>query len=138
VAQKLYEFKKTCKMPIGSNRSDINVGIKWYNAFMKRHSSVIKTVAPKNVDQKRKSFMRKDLFNDMYNNVYALMKEAGVVEELPEEVMLDIDGNIVDDEAQMYGFPTRYRVTDPDNIVFLMRLAATQTRKKIVELAARK
>jgi hypothetical protein len=55
----------------------------------------------------------------MYDEVYKRMVEAGVVIKLDKEVMVDKDGNIVEDESQMFGRPTRYIVTKPEQIIFV-------------------
>jgi hypothetical protein len=55
----------------------------------------------------------------MYDDVYDRMVEAGVATKLDEEVMLDKEGNIVTNEEEMFGRPTEYIVTKPEQILFV-------------------
>jgi hypothetical protein len=55
----------------------------------------------------------------MYNKVYAEMVTTGVAVELEHEVMLDKNGNQVDDESKMYGLPMKHKIVHPENIVFV-------------------
>jgi hypothetical protein len=61
----------------------------------------------------------KEYFKDMYNKVYAEMVTTGVAVELEHEVMLDKNGNQVDDESKMYGLPMKHKIVCPENIVFV-------------------
>jgi hypothetical protein len=55
----------------------------------------------------------------MYNDVYERMVKAGVAKRLDEEVMLDKEGNIVTNKAEMFGRPTSYVVTKPKQILLV-------------------
>jgi hypothetical protein len=118
-ADNLIAFKKQrLLMDQEKDLSDEKVipGARWYQGFMKRNKHRIRTEKLLITDVNRNSYVTKEYFKDMYNKVYAEMVTAGVAVELEHEVMLDKNGNEVDDESKIYGLPTIVR---PENIVFV-------------------
>jgi hypothetical protein len=55
----------------------------------------------------------------MYNAVYDEMVHAGIAEKVMEDVMYDVSGNITNDKTKMYGRPTKYILTRPEELLFV-------------------
>ena len=47
------------------------------------------------------------------------MVDSKVARKLDIPIMYDINGNEVTDKALMYGLPTQYEITNPQNIIFV-------------------
>jgi hypothetical protein len=58
------------------------------------------------------------------------MVEAGVAIKLEGEIMLDIDGNHVFDKEKMYGRPTMYVLTKPENVLFVNETGCNTNQKE--------
>ncbi len=58
-------------------------------------------------DVKRRTWVTRENFENMYENVYKTMVEAGVAEELEEAIQLDA------------GLPTKYKLIVPDHVLFV-------------------
>ena len=112
--QKILEYKLKRKV----NTSEL-LGFGWYRGFMKRNHDAIRRRRCKVRDQKRLTWCTYEHFEDMYDSIYARMVEAGVATKYDNLLMFDKEGNEVDDENKMYGRKTRYRMTCPDNVVFV-------------------
>jgi hypothetical protein len=138
VKMRLQNYKKMRKIPGINSNGTVTVGLRWFNAFMKRYAHIVASFSAKNADDKRKSFCTREKIYEMYNNIYPLLVDSGVAKELDEEVMLDIDGNVVHDKSQMYGHPTRYLITDPDNILFFDETGCNTNQKKDAHIGQQK
>jgi hypothetical protein len=86
---------------------------------MKRNKHCIQTEKLLIIDVNRNSYVTKEYLKDTYNKVYAEMVTTGVAVELEHKVMLDKNGNEVDDESKMCGLPTKHKIVCPENIVFV-------------------
>lgn len=80
-------------------------------------------------DCKRQSWCTEENIKTMYEDVYKEMVEAGVAIELDQEVMLDINGNIVEEEKEMFGCPTQYIITKPEQIIFVDKCGSNKNQK---------
>jgi hypothetical protein len=65
----------------------------------------------------------------MYDSVYESMVEAGVAIRLDEEAMYDREGNLVDSKERMYGRPTKYHITRPENVLFVDETGCNTNQK---------
>lgn len=105
------------------------VGNKWYRNFSKRHPEHLVSKKLKVTDAKRRSFVTKDNFQSMYDSVYSTLVKAGAAKELDKEVMLDQSGNVVYNEEEMYGLPTKYIMTNPRNFIFVDETGCNTNQK---------
>jgi hypothetical protein len=55
----------------------------------------------------------------MYTAVYETMVEAGVAIKLDTEVMFDRDGKITDNQNELFGRKTRYKLIRPKRCVYV-------------------
>jgi hypothetical protein len=83
------------------------LGIRWYHGFLSHHASLLTTSGTVIKDVKRKAWVTKENFENMYENVYKTMVEAGVAEELSEEIQ------------HKAGLPSKYRLTRPEYVLFV-------------------
>jgi hypothetical protein len=95
------------------------IGKRWYLNFMRRNKDKVRKGRGKIRDAKRHTWCTHDAFEDMYNSVYTTMAEVGICKLLPDPVMLDINGNVVNEIEKMYGRPTNYLLQHPEMIVFV-------------------
>ena len=110
----LSEFKKKRKLD-----DDESAGNGWYRGFIERNSDYVVRKNGRIKDLKRHTWCTYENFERMYNSIYRQMVNSNVAKELSDEVYLDRNGNIVDDEEDSYGLPTKYIVTHPDYILFV-------------------
>ena len=96
---------------------------------MKRNEEHIKRGRCKVRDQKRLTWCTKDNFSCMYDSVYDKMVTAGVAEKVDHDLMYDKDGNETSDELKMIGKKTRYRLTNPSNVVFVDETGCNTNQK---------
>jgi hypothetical protein len=122
----LNDYKKKRRLDICDNNAP---GEGWYRGFMERHSDMIKKSKLYITDVNRKSYVTKDNFKRMYQNVYEYMVACGVAKKLDHEVMLDKDGNITFDKNEMVGLPTKYIMKNPRNLVFVDEVGVNTNQK---------
>jgi hypothetical protein len=63
-----------------------NLGAAWYHGFMSRYQSHLTTKGTVIKDIKRRTWVTRENFENMYEYIYATMVEAGVAEELTEPI----------------------------------------------------
>jgi hypothetical protein len=114
---KLRTYKFECKLPLpnGANLVDLS----WYRKFMKRHQSVLRRGQCHPRDINRYSWCTYENFSMMYKGVSASMVQAGIAVELEETIMYSKNGEIANDSNQMYGRPTKYKITRPEYLLFV-------------------
>lgn len=95
------------------------VGEGWYQGFMKRHNDKIIRKQGRIKDIKRHTWCVYERFQTMYDSIYSQMVKSNVAKELENEVLLDKEGNIVDNEEDSFGLPSKYIVTAPHYILFV-------------------
>jgi hypothetical protein len=83
------------------------LGIRWYHGFLNRHATLLTTSGTVIKDVKRRTWVTKENFENMYENVYKTMVEAGVAEEVSEEIQHEA------------GLPSKFRLTRPEYILFV-------------------
>jgi hypothetical protein len=86
---------------------------------MRRHADELKSKKCKIKDIKRHTWCTYEHFSNMYDGAYEGMVEAGVAVKLEEEVMYDKFGEITTDKSKRYGRPTKYKLTHPEEILFV-------------------
>ena len=86
---------------------ETTLGTAWYRGFLNRHAAQLTTSGTVIKDVKRRTWVTQENFENMYENVYKTMVEAGVAEELEEAIQLDA------------GLPTKYKLTVPDHVLFV-------------------
>jgi Tc5 transposase DNA-binding domain len=117
-AEKLKAFKK--KRNIQGKNETVVLGERWYRQFIKRHGHLIKRRRCKVKDAKRHTWCTYEHFEDMYNAVYHEMVVSGIAKETEEEViMYDVSGAVTTDKTKMYGRPTKYELTHPEELLFV-------------------
>jgi hypothetical protein len=102
-----YQEKLAAAKKLRGLHDENNLGTRWYHGFLKRHSDLLSTSGTVIKDVKRRTWVTKENFENMYENVYKTMVEAGVAEELEEAIQLDA------------GLPTKYKLTYPDHVLFV-------------------
>ena len=83
------------------------LGNAWYQGFLSRHEDVLTRNGSEVKDLKRRTWVKSENFQNMYENVYATMVEAGIAEELEEEIQHE------------RGLPTKYALTKPEFLLFV-------------------
>lgn len=115
-------------LPLIEEVADIGLG--WYEGFQKRHSNLLKKGNRLTVtDSKRADAIKRQNFVEMYDDVYNLLVRAGNARRLETEAMFDKDGNIVTDQELMYGQPTKYVLTHPNNFIFVDETGCNTNQK---------
>lgn len=108
------------KRKLYCNQSDTAVvGEGWYQGFMRRNSNKIIRKQGRIKDIKRHTWCVYERFESMYDSVYSQMVKSNVAKELENEVLLDRNGNVVEEQSNALGLPTKYVVTDPNYILFV-------------------
>jgi hypothetical protein len=87
--------------------------------FYRRNKDVISCKKAVRFDSKRDDWCHLEKNQDMHDGVYDKLAEAGVVQVLENEVWLDINGNIVENEAEAYGRKTEYLLRHPEKLLFV-------------------
>jgi hypothetical protein len=95
------------------------VGISWYRIFMNKHCSFLRRgrCCPRDIN--RYSLCTYDIFSNMYDGVYASMVNAGIAVELEEEIMYNKFGELTNNNNQLYGKPTKFKVTYPEYLLLV-------------------
>jgi hypothetical protein len=106
-----------------------NIGEKWYRGFKKRHAAHLKTSKSKTSDSKRSTYVTKDNFASMYDDVYDALHDAGIAKKMNDTVMLDKKGNMVDKEEEMVGLPTKFIMEHPRNFIFMDETGCNTNQK---------
>jgi hypothetical protein len=88
-------------------KQESTFGTAWYCGFLNHHAALLTTSVTVIKDVKRRTWVTRENFENMYENVYKTMVEAGVAEELEEAIQLDA------------GLPTKYQLTVPDHVLFV-------------------
>jgi hypothetical protein len=128
-ADKLAEFKKKRHLQTKDGER-IVVERRWYNSFIKRNKEELRQGRCKIKDQKRRTWCTFEHFSNMYEGVYKAMVESKVAVKLNEEVMLDGEGNIVSNVQDMVGQPTKYKLTNPENVITVDETVCNTNMKK--------
>ena len=84
-----------------------SLGAAWYRGFLARHSSLLTTSVTVIKDVKRRTWVTRENFENMYENIYKTMVEAGMEEELSEAIQHEA------------GLPTKYQLTKPKYVLFV-------------------
>jgi hypothetical protein len=67
-------------------KEETTLGSAWYRGFLKRHAALLTTGGTIIKDVKRRTWVTCKNFENMYNNVYKTMVNAGVAEEQEEAI----------------------------------------------------
>ena len=131
IAGTIYEEKLiNCKEVRKINNKKSLLGDAWFRGFMKRNKDKLKRSRVKVKDNKRHSWCTYENFVNMYDRVYEAMVDAKVAEYCEDkDFMYDIDGNLVTDKESMYGRSTKYRITNPENILFVDETGCNTNQK---------
>jgi len=79
----------------------------WYRGFMSRYSEELTRNGTSIKDSKRNTWVTKENFQNMYENVYQEMVKAGIAEEKEEEIQYET------------GLPSRFQLTKPEYLLFV-------------------
>jgi hypothetical protein len=123
-SNRLSEFKKSRKI-----ENENKVGAGWYKGFISRNSDFLKRSKCKIKDQNRINWCTYQNFHNMYDGVYKSMVKAGVAVETAEEVMYDNRGNQVFEKEKMFGRPTKFKLTKPQNVIFVDETGCNTNQK---------
>jgi len=84
-----------------------SLGTAWYRGFMNRHKTFLTTKGVVIKDVKRRTWVTRENFENMYENIYKTMVEAGVAEELTEPINYDV------------GLPSKYNLIHPEYCLYV-------------------
>lgn len=131
------ERLKSYKQRHTSSNAVESVGKKWYDNFMQRHDHIIKRVASRNSDVKRKQYITRENFKMMYDCVYERMVDAGVAQKFESEVLYDANGEITINQDDAVGFRLIICLLTPTMCTLLTKLVIIPIRKRKLELVAK-
>jgi hypothetical protein len=83
------------------------LGASWYRVFLSCHQYLLTTRGTVFKDVKRRTWVTRENFENMYKNIYEAMVEAGVAEELTKPIHYD------------EGLPTKYQLIHPEYVLFV-------------------
>jgi hypothetical protein len=101
------------------NQQRVIVGEGWYNNFMKRNKYKIKRQRLKVKDRQRLTYCTYPNFQIMYETVYEDMVKCGIAIKLDKEVLVNYNGEIVYEDNESDGLPTKYIITNTYLLVFV-------------------
>jgi hypothetical protein len=107
ISKTKYQEKLQAAKKLRRLEDEGNLGAAWYRGFMSRHQSLLTTKGTVIKDIKRRTWVTRENFENMYENIYATMVEAGVAEELTEPIQYED------------GLPTKYRLIHPEYVLFV-------------------
>ena len=102
-----YQDKVEAAKKLRGLEDESKLGVRWYQGFLSRHASLLTTSGTVVRDFKRRTWVTKENFENMYENVYKTMVEAGVAEEVSEDIQHEA------------GLPSKYRLTRPEYVLFV-------------------
>jgi hypothetical protein len=97
------------------------VGISWYNKIYAQEC--------KARDINRYSWFTVENFANVYDGVYSGMVSAGIAVEIDQEIMYDKNGEITTDESNIYGRPTKFKLTIPEYLHFVNKTGCNTNTK---------
>jgi hypothetical protein len=65
----------------------------------------------------------------MYDGVYNGMVRAGIPVKLEEEIMYNKIGEVSTNKEEMYGRPTKYKITNPEYLLFVDKTGCNTNMK---------
>ena len=86
---------------------ETKLGSAWYRGFLKRYQEDLSRSASVVKDIKRRTWVKAENFENMYQNIYEHMVEAGIAEYVEEAIQHDS------------GLPTNYKLTHPEYLLFV-------------------
>lgn len=89
------------------------IGHSWYNKFMKSNKQILHCGRCRPRDINRYTWCTYENFANMYEGVYSSMVNASIAELLEEEIMYNKIGEITINQEEMFGRPTKYKITRP-------------------------
>ncbi len=119
------EWKEKHKI---SGEDKHRLGMKYWHNFKKRHPE-INTKRAVRFDSKRDDWCSYENFEKMYSRVYSAMVRSNVAIELPEKVMVTLDGRVTDKKEESYGRETTFLLTHPEYIFFVDEVGCNTSQK---------
>jgi hypothetical protein len=92
---------------------ETKLGSAWYRGFLKRYQDDLSLSASVVKDIKRRTWVKVENFENMYQNIFEHMVEAGIAEHVEEAIQHDS------------GFPTNYKLTHPEYLLFVDETGCT-------------
>ena len=132
--KRLEDWRERHSRNTESNTGDARVLVSntWFHNFMTRNKDKLKSVAATVKDDNRATWCTYANFEAMYNCIYDKLVEAGVAEKSSAPYPYDAEGYLLEsaDDTNLLGVPTRYRLTDPDWLLFVDETGANTNMKK--------
>jgi hypothetical protein len=107
ISKTKYQEKLQAAKKLRRLEDEGNLGAAWYHGFMSCHQSLLTTKGTVIKDIKRRTWVTRENFENMYEKIYATIVEAGVAEELTEPIQYKD------------GLPTKYRLIHPEYVLFV-------------------
>jgi hypothetical protein len=102
--------------------------MKYWQNFKKRHPE-ISTKRAVCFDSKRDDWCTLENFEKMYAGIYAAMVRSQVAIQLPEKVMVTLDGKITESSEENYGRETNFLLTRPEFVFFVDEVGCNTSQK---------
>jgi hypothetical protein len=107
INQMEYQEKVEASKKLRGLNNVTRLGVRWYRGFLSRHNSLLTTKGTVIKDVKRRTWVTRENFENMYNNVYQTMVEAGVAEEVSKQIQHEA------------GLPSKFKLTRPEYVLFV-------------------
>jgi hypothetical protein len=104
------------------------LGMKYWQNFKKRHPE-ISTKHAVRFDSKRDDWCTLENFEKMYAGIYAAIFRSQVAIQLPEKVMVTLDGRITESSEEKYGRETNFLLTRPEFVFFVNEVGCNTSQK---------
>ena len=108
---RIVKFKEERKL-----KNTEKLGDAWYRGFLHRYEDVLSRNGSAIKDTKRRTWVTRDNFLYMYENVYVRMVEAGIAEKEDEEIVY------------VEGLPSKYKLTLPEYLLFVDEVGCNTNR----------
>ena len=115
VEKAFIEFKKNCGLP--TSETDV-LGLAWWKGFKQRNPDISLKVGLK-FERNRQAHLTYDAFKLMCDNIESGLIESGNAVKYETPVLMDKEGNIVNDEKLAFGLPVTINIIHPDNVFYM-------------------
>jgi len=126
--QQLIDWKRRRGME-GDDAELGKVGNTYWSSFKKRNKTIIDGGSVSPQDVRRAEWCTHENFKAMYEMVYEVFHDAGITEELPEPVWMDLHGNIVDSEEKAFGEKVTHLLKHPDHLIMVDEVGSNTNQK---------
>lgn len=138
---KMLSFKQNLHLKVPEHEDDGSlIGIRWYYGFLERNKDKIRRGKGKVKDIKRHTWCTYAHFEEMYDCIYDRMVHAKVAVKLDDYVCYDKNGDEINEEnpGTVFGRPTKYKITNPERILFVDECGSNTNQKSDGQVGGQK